>query len=40
MDQNISVRVVNNLENKLKKGEAYNLDMAALGLITAGLMCL
>uniref|UniRef100_A0A7S1VPE3 Bicarbonate transporter-like transmembrane domain-containing protein n=1 Tax=Grammatophora oceanica TaxID=210454 RepID=A0A7S1VPE3_9STRA len=35
MDQNISVRVVNNPDNKLKKGEAYNLDMVALGLITA-----
>mmetsp|Transcript_20828 Transcript_20828/g.31039 ORF Transcript_20828/g.31039 Transcript_20828/m.31039 type:complete len:377 (-) Transcript_20828:216-1346(-) len=37
MDQNISVRVVNNPENKLKKGEAYNLDMVALGLITGAL---
>lgn len=36
MDQNISVRVVNNPDNKLKKGEAYNMDMLALGLITAG----
>lgn len=36
MDQNISVRVVNNPENKLKKGVAYNLDMVALGLITGG----
>ena len=36
MDQNISVRVVNNPDNKLKKGPAYNLDMVALGLITAG----
>jgi len=35
MDQNISVRVVNNPDNQLKKGEAYNLDMLALGLITA-----
>lgn len=34
MDQNISVRVVNNPDNKLKKGSAYNLDMVALGLIT------
>lgn len=34
MDQNISVRVVNNPDNKLKKGPAYNLDMVALGLIT------
>lgn len=34
MDQNISVRVVNNPSNKLKKGEAYNLDMVALGAIT------
>ena len=37
MDQNISVRVVNNPENKLKKGEAYNLDMVALGIITGAL---
>lgn len=37
MDQNISVRVVNNPDNKLKKGAAYNLDMVALGLITGGL---
>jgi len=36
MDQNISVRVVNNPERKLKKGPAYNIDMVALGLITAG----
>ena len=36
MDQNISVRVVNNPDNKLKKGEAYNIDMLALGIITAG----
>jgi hypothetical protein len=36
MDQNISVRVVNNPDNKLKKGPAYNIDMVALGLITAG----
>jgi hypothetical protein len=34
MDQNISVRVVNNPDNKLQKGPAYNLDMVALGLIT------
>jgi len=37
MDQNISVRVVNKEENKLKKGAAYNIDMVALGLITAVL---
>lgn len=36
MDQNISVRVVNNPDNKLKKGSAYNLDMVALGIITGG----
>ncbi len=36
MDQNISVRVINNPKNKLKKGPAYNLDMVALGIITAG----
>jgi hypothetical protein len=37
MDQNISVRVVNNPDNGLKKGSAYNLDMVALGLITGGM---
>lgn len=37
MDQNISVRVVNNPDNKLKKGAAYNLDMVALGVITGAL---
>lgn len=36
MDQNISVRVVNNVDNKLKKGPAYNLDMFALGLVIGG----
>ena len=36
MDQNISVRLVNNPDNKLKKGEAYNIDMVALGIITGG----
>jgi len=40
MDQNISVRVVNNPDNKLKKGPAYNLDMVALGLITGVLSVL
>jgi hypothetical protein len=39
MDQNISVRVVNKPDNELKKGEAYNLDMFALGLITGGRSC-
>lgn len=37
MDQNISVRLVNNPENHLKKGPAYNLDMVALGAVTGGL---
>ena len=37
MDQNISVRVINNPDNKLKKGPAYNIDMVALGVITAAL---
>lgn len=37
MDQNISVRVVNNPDNKLKKGAAYNIDMVALGLITGAI---
>ena len=36
-DQNISVRVVNSPENKLKKPAAYNLDMLALSVITFGL---
>ena len=36
MDQNISVRLVNSPDNKLKKGPAYNLDMVALGVITGG----
>lgn len=36
MDQNISARVVNKEENKLKKGAAYNIDMVALGAITGG----
>ena len=36
MDQNISVRLVNSPDNKLKKGAAYNLDMIALGIITGG----
>jgi hypothetical protein len=36
MDQNITVRLVNSPENKLKKGPAYNLDMVALGIITGG----
>lgn len=37
MDQNISVRVVNNPDNGLKKPSAYNMDMVALGLITGGM---
>mmetsp|Transcript_11189 Transcript_11189/g.12477 ORF Transcript_11189/g.12477 Transcript_11189/m.12477 type:complete len:629 (-) Transcript_11189:122-2008(-) len=37
MDQNISVRIVNSPDNKLKKGDAYNLDMFALGLITGAV---
>merc|ERR1712176_131531 len=40
MDQNISVRLVNNPDNKLKKGAAYNLDMVALGIITGVLSLL
>mmetsp|Transcript_9533 Transcript_9533/g.21239 ORF Transcript_9533/g.21239 Transcript_9533/m.21239 type:complete len:728 (+) Transcript_9533:303-2486(+) len=40
MDQNISVRLVNNPDNKLKKGEAYNMDMVALGGITGVLSVL
>lgn len=38
MDQNISVRLVNNEENHLKKGAAYNMDMVALGAVTAGML--
>ena len=37
MDQNISVKLVNSPENKLKKGTGYNLDMVALGIITGVL---
>ena len=37
MDQNISVKLVNSPENKLKKGTGYNLDMVALGVITGVL---
>lgn len=37
MDQNISARIVNQEENGLKKGAAYNLDMVALGIITGVL---
>jgi len=37
MDHNISIRLVNKADNKLKKGEAYNLDMVALGIVTGGL---
>eukprot|EP00986_Skeletonema_menzelii_P011069 scaffold5585_cov153-Skeletonema_menzelii.AAC.7 len=37
MDQNISVRLVNSPDNKLKKGPAYNVDMVALGVITGVL---
>jgi hypothetical protein len=36
MDQNISVRLVNSPDNKLKKGPAYNVDLVALGVITGG----
>jgi hypothetical protein len=37
MDHNISIRLVNRADNKLKKGEAYNLDMLALGIVTGGI---
>ena len=33
LDQNISVRLVNNPENKLKKGAGYHLDLALVGLL-------
>ena len=37
LDQNISVRAVNSDSNELRKPEAYNMDMMALGLITGAL---
>lgn len=33
LDQNISTRLVNSPDNKLKKGSGYHLDMAIVGLI-------
>ena len=36
LDQNITVRTVNSPQNKLKKGAAYHLDLAALAFITLG----
>ena len=38
MDQNISTRLVNNPENHLTKGPAYNMDMVALGAVTGGML--
>ena len=35
-DQNITVRTVNSPSNNLKKGAAYHLDLATLGLLTGG----
>tara|TARA_B110000971_G_C19926760_1_gene461938 strand:+ start:136 stop:873 length:738 start_codon:yes stop_codon:yes gene_type:complete len=37
LDHNISIRTINSEDNNLKKGEAYNLDMLALGVITGAL---
>eukprot|EP01104_Vermistella_antarctica_P006141 TRINITY_DN16869_c0_g1_i1.p1 TRINITY_DN16869_c0_g1~~TRINITY_DN16869_c0_g1_i1.p1 ORF type:complete len:778 (+),score=185.50 TRINITY_DN16869_c0_g1_i1:219-2552(+) len=37
IDQNISAAMVNNPENKLKKGSAYHLDLLVVALITAVL---
>lgn len=34
LDQNITVRTVNSPSHKLKKGAAYHLDLATLGLLT------
>lgn len=36
MDQNITVRLVNSKQHKLKKGFGMNLDMGLLALLTAG----
>ena len=36
LDQNITVRTVNSPSNNLKKGAAYHLDLATLGLLTGG----
>ena len=36
LDQNITVRTVNSPQNKLRKGEAYHLDLFALALVTLG----
>jgi mannitol/fructose-specific phosphotransferase system IIA component (Ntr-type) len=37
VDQNITVRLVNSRDHKLKKGEAYHWDFGLLGVMTAGL---
>jgi len=34
LDQNITVRTVNSPSHKLKKGQAYHLDLCALGVLT------
>lgn len=36
LDQNITVRLVNSPAHKLKKGAGFHLDLAVVGLITAG----
>lgn len=33
LDQNITVRLVNNAENKLEKGAGYHLDLAVVGIL-------
>src|SRR6185437_12196588 len=37
MDQNISAAMVNNPNNKLKKGNAYDLDLFVVGILNAVL---
>jgi HCO3- transporter family len=34
LDQNITVRTVNSPSHKLRKGQAYHLDLCALGVLT------
>lgn len=36
LDQNITVRTVNSPDNKLRKGQAYHLDLLTLALCNAG----
>lgn len=34
LDQNITARLINSPDNKLKKGEAYHLDLSIVGILT------